>query len=397
MTLTEGNQLAINGGQPVRKTLLPYGRQHIDDDDIAQVVDVLRSDWLTTGPMVEKFERAFADFVGADHAVAVSNGTAALHAAMYALGIGPGDEVIVTPMTFAASANCLVYQGGTPVFADVDASTLLIDPAQVETKITTKTKAVVAVDYTGHPCDYDALSTIAEEHGLTLVDDACHAVGGSYKGRAVGTLADLNTFSFHPVKHLTTGEGGMITTDNAEFAQRMRVFRNHGITTDHRQRAETGGFFYEMVDLGYNYRITDFQCALGISQLQKLRASVKKRQQLAAIYDAAFAEVDYVTPLTKRDDVSHAYHLYMVQFDTQALGMSRAEIFEALRAENIGANVHYIPVHLHPFYRERFGTGPGMCPVAEAAYERLITLPMFPQMTDADVDDVVMAIRKLTG
>jgi len=387
--------LAINGGQPVRQTLLPYGRQQIDDNDIAQVIDVLRSDWLTTGPKVDQFERAFADFVDVKYAVAVSNGTAALHAAIYALGIGPGDEVIVTPMTFAASANCVVYQGGTPIFADVDAHTLLIDPAQVETKITARTKAIIAVDYTGQPCDYDTLAAIADKHGLALIDDACHAVGGSYKGRPVGTLADLNTFSFHPVKHLTTGEGGMITTNDTSFAQRMRVFRNHGITTDHRQRAETGGFFYEMVDLGYNYRLTDIQCALGISQLGKLRASVQKRQQLAAMYDEAFADIEYVTPLATHDDVSHAYHLYMVQIETKILGMSRAEVFKALRAENIGINVHYVPVHLHPFYRERFGTVPGMCPVAEAAYERLITLPMFLQMTEADVDDVVMAIRKL--
>ena len=391
------SDLAINGGLPVRDNLLPYGRQTIDDDDIQQVVDVLKSDWLTTGPKVGEFERAFADFVGATHAVAVSNGTAALHTAMFALGIGPGDEVIVTPMTFAASANCVVFQGGTPVFADVDPATLLLDPAKVEAKITPQTKAIVAVDYAGQPCDYDALVRIAQKHDLALVDDACHAVGGSYKGRAVGTLADLNTFSFHPVKHLTTGEGGMITTDDDEFAARMTVFRNHGITTDHRQRAEAGAFFYEMVDLGYNYRITDFQCALGISQLRKLPASIEKRQELAAMYDTAFAELDYVAPLAVRDEVSHAYHLYMVQFDTDKLGMSRADIFRALRAENIGVNVHYIPVHLHPFYRDHYGTERGLCPTAEAAYERLVTLPLYAQMTEFDVDDVVTAIRKLAG
>jgi perosamine synthetase len=397
MTATESSLLALYGGHPVRENLLPYGRQLIDESDIAAVVEVLRSDWLTTGPMVDKFEQVFADYVGAEHAIAVSNGTAALHAAIYALGIGPSDEVIVTPMTFAASANCVVYQGGTPVFADVDPDTLLLNPVQVEAKITSKTKAIIAVDYAGQSCDYDALRGVADGHGIMIIDDACHAIGGCYKGRKVGTLADLNTFSFHPVKHLTTGEGGMITTDNADFAQRMRVFRNHGITTDHRQRAETGGFFYEMVDLGYNYRITDFQCALGISQLNKLAESIAKRRQIAAMYDAAFAAIDYVTPLTGRPDVEHAYHLYMVQFDTGALGMSRAEIFNALRAENIGINVHYIPVHLHPFYRERFGIGPGLCPVAEAAYERLITLPIFPQMTEADINDVVTAIHKLAG
>ncbi|MFW5748033.1 MAG: UDP-4-amino-4,6-dideoxy-N-acetyl-beta-L-altrosamine transaminase [Chloroflexota bacterium] len=379
-----------------RETLLPYGRQWIDEDDIAAVVETLRSDWLTTGPRVDEFEAAFAQLTDAAHAVAVSNGTAALHAAMHAAGIGPGDEVIVTPMTFAASANAILYMGATPVFADVHPDTLLIDPATVEAKITTRTRAVVAVDYAGQPADWDALHAIAQRHDLLLVDDACHAVGGAYKGRSVGTLADLNTFSFHPVKHFTTGEGGMITTHDAELARRMRVFRNHGITTDHRQRAAQGGFFYEMVQLGYNYRITDIQCALGISQLKKLPASVTRRQQIAAMYDAAFAEIDTVQPLAVRPDVSHAYHLYMVQVDTDALGMDRAAVFAALREQNIGVNVHYIPVHLHPYYRENLGTGPGLCPVAEAAYDRLITLPIFPQMTEADVDDVVTAFKSLT-
>ncbi len=387
--------LAIQGGTPVRDTLLPYARQYVDDDDIAAVVTTLQSDWLTTGPLVDEFEQAFAAFVGTKHAVAVSNGTAALHAAIFALDIQPGDEVIVTPITFAASANCVLYQGGTPVFVDVEPDTLLIDPAQVESKITSRTKAIITVDYTGHPCDYDALNTISEKYGLAIIDDACHAVGGSYKGRAVGTLADLNTFSFHPAKHLTTGEGGMITTNDDEYAHRMRVFRNHGITTDHRQRAERGGFFYEMVYLGYNYRITDIQCALGLSQLKKLPGAVQKRQHLAAMYDAAFASMDAVKPLTVRSNVAHAYHLYMVQFDTDVLGMNRGEIFRALRAENIGVNVHYIPVHLHPYYQEHLGTKPGLCPVAEVAYERLVTLPLFPQMTEADVDDVILAIQKL--
>lgn len=387
--------LAVNGGVPVRSALLPYGRQQIDADDIAAVVEVLQSDWLTTGPTVGAFESAFAEAVGAKHAVAVTNGTAALHAAAYAAGIGPGDEVIVTPMTFAASANCILYQGGTPVFADVQPGTLLIDPVQVEARITPRTKAIVAVDYAGHPADYDALRALAEQHNLTIIADACHAIGGRYQARPVGTLADLNTFSLHPVKHMTTGEGGVITTDNDAFAANMRIFRNHGITSDHRQRAESGGFFYEMVDLGYNYRITDFQCALGLSQLKKLTGWVKKRQQIADWYSSALADIDYVHPLAVRPNVEHGYHLYMVQFDLDKLAMTRAEVFQALRAENIGVNVHYIPVHYHPYYRERFGTGPGLCPVAEAAYERLITLPMFPAMHEADVHDVVHAIRKL--
>ena len=388
-------KLAIEGGTPVRKTLLPYGRQWIDEEDIEAVIQVLRSAWITTGPKVIEFEEAFAKFVGAKYAVAVSSGTAALHAAMYAIGIKPGDEVIVPTMTFAASANCVVFQGGTPVFVDVDPETLLIDPKQVEAKITPRTKAVIAVDYTGQPCDYDVLRSIADRYGLILVADACHALGARYKGRPVGTLADLNVFSFHPVKHITTGEGGMINTDNPDFAERMRIFRNHGITTDYLQREKQGSWFYEMVDLGYNYRITDIQCALGLSQLNKLPGWVKRRQEIAQEYDAAFAEFPAIRPLKVRADVSHAYHLYVVRLDLSQLRATRAEIFTALRAEGIGVNVHYIPVHLHPFYRKRFGTGPGLCPVAEAAYEEIITLPLFPRMGDNDVEDVITAVRKV--
>ena len=390
------DRLAIDGGTPVRERRLPYGRQWVDEADIQAVVEVLRSDWLTTGPKVAEFEQAFADFVGAREAVAVSNGTAALHAAMYAVGIGPGDEVIVSPMTFAATANCVVFQGGTPVFTDVDPDMLLLDPTQVEAEITPRTKAIIAVDYTGLPCDYDALRDIADRHGLILVADACHALGGSYKGRLVGSLADLSTFSFHPVKHITTGEGGMITTSDPELARRMRIFRNHGITTDHRQREQLGSWFYEMVDLGYNYRLTDIQCALGMSQLRKLPSWVARRQEIAQCYDAAFAEISGVEPLSVREDVSHAYHLYVIRLDMTQLRATRAEVFAALRAEGIGVNVHYIPVHLHPFYRERFGTGPGLCPVAEAAYERIITLPIFPRMNDGDVNDVISAMRKVS-
>jgi perosamine synthetase len=389
--------LALDGGNPVRKTVLPYGRQWLDDADIEAVVEVLRSDWLTTGPKVAEFETAFAAFTGAKEAVAVSNGTAALHAAVFALDIGPGDEVIVTTMTFAASANCVLYQGARPVFADVDPDTLLINPDDVVAKITPRTKAIVAVDYAGQPCDYDCLRAIADEHGLTLVADACHAIGGSYRERPVGILADLNTFSLHPVKHMTTGEGGVITTNDPELARRMRVFRNHGITTDHRQRAEQGGFFYEMVALGYNYRITDFQCALGISQLSKLPGWVQQRQVIAQVYDQAFASMPAVKPLWVRPELCHAYHLYVVQFDLAQLATDRSTLFQALRAEGLGVNVHYIPVHLHPYYRRQLGTQPGQCPVAESAYEQIISLPIFPLMDEEDVQDVIMAVSKVVA
>lgn len=389
------SQLAIDGGTPIRSTLLPYGRQQVDEADIEAVVQVLQGDWLTTGPTVAEFEQAFAEVVGIKEAVAVSNGTAALHAAMYALNIGPGDEVIVPTMTFAASANCVVFQGGTPIFADVDADTLLLNPAEVEAKITPRTKAIIAVDYAGQPCDYHSLWTIAEQHGLALVDDACHALGGCYHGRPVGSLADLNTFSLHPVKPITTGEGGVITTADSELARRMRLFRNHGISSDHRQREAQGSWFYEMVELGYNYRLSDIQCALGLSQLRKLPQLMARRQEIAYCYDAAFADMPAITPLKRQKNIEHAYHLYIIRLDLEQLKVNRTVIFKALRAEGIGVNIHYIPVHLHPFYRQRFGTGPGNCPVAETVYEQMVTLPLFPAMCNQDVDDVIAVCQKV--
>lgn len=388
-------QLALHGGVPVRAGLLPYGRHDIDDDDIAAVARVLRSDWLTGGPMVGEFEGALARTVGAEHAVAVSSGTAALHAAMFAIGVAPGDEVIVPPMTFAASANAVVYQGGTPVFVDVDPGTLLVDPATVAAAVTPRTKAIIAVDYAGQPCDYDALRQVVGSRRIAIVADACHALGARARGRLVGTLADLSAFSLHPVKHVTTGEGGAITTADPEMAARMRTFRNHGITTDHRQRSAQSSWVYEIVELGYNYRLTDIQSALGLSQLAKLPARVARRQAIAGEYDRAFASIPEVRPLAVRADVSHAYHLYVVRADTSTLACDHATLFGALRREGIGVNVHYIPVHLHPFYRQRFGCGPGQCPVAEAAYEQLITLPMFPAMTARDVQDVIEAVTKV--
>ncbi|NER37092.1 MAG: UDP-4-amino-4,6-dideoxy-N-acetyl-beta-L-altrosamine transaminase [Oscillatoria sp. SIO1A7] len=374
---------------------IPYGRQDIGQEDIDAVVEVLHSDWLTTGPKVPEFERAVAEFVGLREAVAVSSGTAALHAAMYALRIEPGDEVIVPAMTFVATANAVAFQRGIPVFADVNPETLSIDPTEVEAKITSRTKAIAAVDYAGHPCDYDALRSLAAERDLALVADACHALGGSYKGRPVGSLADLNTFSFHPVKQITTGEGGAIATNDPELAQRMRMFRNHGIATDHRQRAEMGTWYYDMVDLGYNYRITDFQSALGLSQLCKLPEWIARRQEIARIYDRAIANIPAVKPLSVSPDVSHAYHLYVIQLELEQLKADRETIFSALREEGIGVNVHYIPVHLHSFYRQQFGTEAGLCPVAEAAYEKIITLPIFPTMSDRDVEYVNNALIRV--
>ncbi|MBV9743663.1 MAG: UDP-4-amino-4,6-dideoxy-N-acetyl-beta-L-altrosamine transaminase [Acidobacteriia bacterium] len=376
--------------------VLPYGRQSISEADIAAVVDVLRSDWLTTGPAVPVFEERIAAFSGARYGVAVSSGTAALHAAVYAIGIGPGDEVIVPPITFAATANAVVFQGGTPVFADVDPETLLLDPAAVEAAITPRTRAIIAVDYAGQPCDYAALRDIAQRHGLALIADACHSLGARYSGQPVGSLADLTVFSFHPVKHITTGEGGMIVTGSATYRNRMASFRNHGIDSDHRQRAERGSWFYEVQDLGYNYRITDFQCALGLSQLSRLPEWLEGRHRIAATYSAAFEGNPFIAPLEVRSDVFHAWHLYVTRIDFASLRISRAAAFSRFREQGIGVNVHYVPVHLHPYYRRRWGTAPGLCPVAEAAYEELLSLPIFPGMTGADSERVISAVLGLT-
>jgi len=368
---------------------IPYGRQSISEEDIRAVVDVLRGDWLTTGPMVGRFERAFARYARAAEAVALSSGTAALHAAMFALEIGPGDEVIVPTMTFAATANCVVFQGATPVFADVDPCTLLIGPAEAEARVTPRTRAIVAVDYAGQPCDYAALRTLAAKHGLALVSDASHSLGARDGGAPVGTLADLSTFSLHAVKPITTGEGGMVTTNDPARAERMRRFRNHGFTADHRQRARAGSWFYEMTELGYNYRLTDFQCALGLSQLPNLDGRIARRREIAARYDRAFAELPGVKPLGIRSGASHGRHLYVVRLDRDALGVNRDRVFRRMRQAGIGVGVHYIPVHLHPFYRRRFTTAEGDCPVAEAAYDEVLSLPIFPTLTDRDVDRVI--------
>jgi len=389
--MTAKTTLAIEGGRPVRPSMLPYGRHRVDETDVAAVVAALRSDWLTTGPAVDDFEAAFAKVVGAAHAVAVSSGTAALHAAAFAADIGPGDEVITTPLTFAATANCVRYLGGTVVFADVRPDTLNLDPAKVEALVTSRTRAIITVDYTGQPSDLDDLDVLGARRGLALVEDASHALGATHRGRPIGALARLTTFSLHPVKHITTGEGGIITTDDAALAQRLRAFRNHGISSEHRRRAD---WRYEMVDLGYNYRLSDIQAALGLSQLARLPEQVIRRREIAGRYTRAFAELPDIEPIVTLPDRESAWHLYVVRLRLEALRVGRAEIYSALRAENIGVNVHYIPVPWHPYYRD-LGYRRGGWPVAEDAYERLLSLPIFPSMTDADVEDVVHAVEKV--
>ena len=386
--------LAVDGGRPVRDTLLPYARQTVDQDDVEAVAATLTGSWLTTGPAVAAFEQAIAAYVGAREGVAVSSGTAALHAAAFAAEIGPGDEVIVPAITFAASANCVLYMGGRPVFADVHPGTLNLDPDDAKRKITPRTKAIVAVDYAGQPCDHAALRALADAHGLTIIEDAAHALGATYHGRKVGALHELTTFSFHPVKHITTAEGGAVVTDNPELAARMRAFRSHGITTDFRQRAEAGSWVYEMIALGYNYRLPDLNCALGLSQLAKLSGWLDRRRTIAAQYIAAFADLPTLHVLDVLPNTEPAWHLFVIRLDLARLRVGRKEVFAALRAENIGVNVHYIPVYWHPYYRQ-LGYDRGLCPVAEAAYETLISLPMFAAMTDQDVTDAIVAVRKV--
>ena len=389
------SDLAILGGTPVRTEMIPYGRQSVDREDIEAVVRVLESDWLTTGPAVEEFEELFAQKCGATHAVAVSSGTAALHAMLASLGIGKGDEVIVPPLTFVASVNAAVYVGARPVFADVDSESLLLDPESVAACLSPKTRAVIAVDYAGHPCDYEALRSITDGRDVSLLSDGCHALGGGQGDRSVGVLADATTFSLHPVKHITAGEGGVVTTNDHIVAERLRWFRNHGITSDHQARAARGSWFYEVEQLGFNYRLTDFQCALAGSQLRKLDQWVGRRRAIAADYDLRLGGLKELSLLKRREGVSHAYHLYVVRFRPGAFSVDRARIFEALRAEGIGVNVHYIPVYYHPFYKNLLGDQKGACPVAEQAYEQVISLPIFPGMIESDIDDVLAAIKKV--
>jgi UDP-4-amino-4,6-dideoxy-N-acetyl-beta-L-altrosamine transaminase len=386
--------LAIEGGTPVRNTMLNYGRQSIDEEDIAAVVQVLKGDWLTTGPTVAAFEKAVADFLGAKEAVAVNSGTAALHAAAFAAEIGPGDEVIVPAITFVASSNCVLYMGGKPVFADLVPGTLNLDPADVERKITPKTKAIVAVDYAGQPCEHAKLRALADRHKLIVIEDASHALGATYHGRKVGTLHEFTTLSFHPVKHITTAEGGMIVTNDTALAIKMRSFRTHGIDLDFHKRAESNLWLYDVVTLGYNYRLPDINCALGLSQLAKLSGWLNRRREIAACYNRAFASTTEIELPVIIPDCEAAWHLYVIRLNLDRLRAGRAEIFKALRAENIGVNVHYIPIPWLTNY-QKMGYSKGQWPVAESEYERILSLPIFPGMSDDDVDDVIIAVKKV--
>jgi perosamine synthetase len=390
-------RLAQDGGAPVRGQLLPYARQHVDEGDMAAVCAALRSDWLTTGPRVPAFEHEFAAYVGAKHAVAVANGTAALHVMLAALDLGPGDEVLVPAMTFAASANAVLYCRAKPVFVDVDPRTLLIDPQDAARKLSPRTKALLAVDYAGQPCDYDTLAALCHGADIVLLADACHALGARWNGRPVGTLAHASSFSLHAVKHLTTGEGGVVATDDAALAARMRRLRNHGIDSDHRSREAAGTWRYGMQELGFNYRLSDIACALGSNQLLRATRRLQRRRELAGAYRRRLARLGGLRPLGLQPDASHAWHLFVIELELERLSADRDQIFAALRDEGIGVQVHYLPVHLHPYYQRELGFAPGHCPVAERAHERLLSLPLFPEMADADVRDVVRALAKVLG
>ncbi|KAE9635578.1 UDP-4-amino-4,6-dideoxy-N-acetyl-beta-L-altrosamine transaminase [Defluviitalea raffinosedens] len=379
----------------MRDDFLPYGRQWIDEDDIQAVVNVLKSNYLTTGPAIKEFEDQLKSVTGAEYVVAISNGTAALHAACFAAGIGEGDEVITTPMTFAATSNAVLYCGGTPVFADIDPETYNIDPKDIRRKITNKTKAIIPVHYTGQPCDMDEIMKIAKEHNLIVIEDAAHALGAEYKGRKIGSIGDMTTFSFHPVKPITTGEGGAITTNNKEFYDKLMLFRSHGITRDQEMLLnDNAAWYYEQHFLGYNYRMTDIQAALGCSQLNKLEFFLQKRREYAKMYSEAFKDLEGVIIPKQLDDTLSGWHLYVLQLDTDKIRPDRRVIFDELSIHNIGVNVHYIPVYYHPYY-QKLGYKKGLCPNAEKLYERIITLPLFPKMSEEDIMYVIKIVKEL--
>lgn len=390
-------KLAINGGIPVRETKIYYGKQWIDENDIYAVDEVLRSDYVTCGPKTQKLERSLEQYTGARHAVAVSNGTAALHCACMAAGIGAGDEVITTPLTFAASANCALYCGAKPVFADVEEDTYNIDPKSIEDKITDKTKAVVAVDFTGQAVKHREIREICDRHHLIFIEDAAHAIATTYNGVQVGNLADITTFSFHPVKTITGGEGGAVLTNSDELYQKIQLVHTHGITHDPvlmEEPVHEGPWYYEQIMLGYNYRITDIQAALIVSQMKKLDQFKARRKQIVKMYDEAFAQIPEIIVQKEIAESDTCRHLYIIRLDTEKLSCTRREFFDAMSAENVQCQIHYVPVYWFPYY-QKLGYKKGLCPVAEEVYKGIMSIPLYPRMTDQDVSDVIHAVKKV--
>jgi len=388
--------IAIKGGSPVRETPLGYGKQYIDDADIEAVEKVLKSDFLTCGPSIGSLEHKLCEVTGAKYAVAVSNGTAALHIACMAAGVGPGDEVITTPITFAASANCALYCGAKPVFADINPETYNISPSSIRERITPATKAVVAVDFTGQAVELDEIREICKENNLILIEDAAHSLGTLYNGKPVGSIADMTTFSFHPVKTVTGGEGGAVTTNDEETYRKLLRLRAHGVTRVQEEMKNTshGGWYYEQTELGYNYRITDFQAALIESQLGKLPLYQKRRKEIVKTYNEAFKDIPEILIQKEIAESDTTRHLYILRLDLSALNCNRKEFFDAMQAENIKVQVHYIPVYYHSHY-ESLGYEKGLCPHAEKLYDEIMSLPLFYSMTDKDVADVIEATKKL--
>ncbi len=391
-------KLAIDGGTPVRKEKIFYGRQWVDEKDVEAVSKVLTGDYLTCGPTVTALEKKICEITGAKYAVSVCNGTAALHCACIAAGLGEGDEVITTPLTFAASANCAVYVGATPVFADVDPDTYNIDPDSIEAHITEKTKAVVAVDFTGQAVEHDRIREICGKHGLTLIIDAAHAIGTKYKGRPEGSIGDMTCFSFHPVKTVTAGEGGAITTNDPELYRKLHLASQHGIVRNPAEMVEEpeGPWVYEMQELGFNYRMTDFQAALLISQLNKLDKFSARRKEIVNKYNEAFKDIPELFIQKEIPESDTTRHLYIIQLKLDKLTCTRRQFFDALAAENVQPQVHYVPVYYFPFYEKR-GYKKGLCPVAEDIYKGIMSIPLYPMMTDDDVEDVIRAVKKVVN
>ena len=387
---------AICGGTPVRDTKLFYGHQYIDDADIQAVVEVLKSDYLTCGPKITELEEKLCKMTGAKYAVVCSNGTAALHIACMAAGVEPKDEVITTPITFAASANCALYCGAKPVFADINEKTYNIDPKKVKEVTTEKTKAVVAVDFTGQSVELDELLAHCKEHNLVLIEDGAHVIGTKYKGKANGSIADMTTFSFHPVKTVTGGEGGAVMTNSEEYYQKLLLARSHGITRDASlmEHESHGGWYYEQISLGYNYRMTDIQAGLLISQLDKLEMFSKRRKEIVAKYNEAFLKLPQIQVQEEIPESDTTRHLYILRIKPETLNINRKEFFDAMAGENIICNVHYIPTYYFPHY-ERLGYQKGICPNAEKLYDEMISLPLYYGMSDKDVEDVITAVEKI--
>jgi dTDP-4-amino-4,6-dideoxygalactose transaminase len=392
----ECEKLASQGGAPVRAEFLPYALPQLGAEEKREIAEVLESGWITTGPRVQRFEAALAEATGAKHVVCLSSCTAALHLALVALDLAPGDEVITSPLTFCSTANVIVHAGARPVLADVEPDTLNLDPERVEAAIGPNTRAILPVHFGGHACEMDALLGLARRRRLAVVEDAAHAMGARYRGHTIGTLGDATCYSFYATKNMTTAEGGALATGDDRIAERARVLSRHGMSNDAwKRRSAVGSWYYEVVSPGFKYNMGDLQAALGLHQLARLPGFNERRRALAARYDDALGRLEAIEIPARRSHVEHVYHLYPIRLRLERLRVDRARFIDELRAENIGTTVNFIPIHHHPFYREHLGLAPGALPAADAAYERLVSLPLYPAMSDRDAGDVLRAVAKV--